>query len=95
MKFSHNQIVTKDGKIEVGKQYCYKEDWMIVEVKIISNDSNKEFVGFTLEVVEVIADSCFEVGEQFNITAIRGHYAYNGMWRLWDSGEYVLIRQKK
>ena len=88
MKFNHNQVCTKNNEVEVGKQYCYKEDSMIVEVKILADNSDKEFIGFTVEVIES-RDDFLKVGEQFPISARRGHYAFSGMWRLWDSGEYV------
>lgn len=87
MKFSHNQICTKDNEIEVGKQYCYREDSAVVEVKMLSDNSDEEFIRFTVEVVASRNDF-LKVGEQFSISAKRGHYAYSGMWRLWDSGTY-------
>jgi len=88
MKFDHNQICTKDNKIEVGKQYCYKEDSVIAEVKILADNSDKEFIRFTIEVVES-KDDVLKVGEQFPVSALRGHYAFSGMWRLNDSGTYL------
>ncbi len=90
MKFDHEQICTKNNEIEVGKQYQYKEGSAIVGVKLISDNSDKEFIGFTVKVVEPIGDS-FKVGELFDVTAKRGHYAFSGMWRLYDSGTYMII----
>jgi len=88
MQFDHNQICTKNNEIEVGKQYCYKEDSTIAEVKILADNSDKEFIRFTFEVIES-RDVLLKVGEHFSVSAKCGHYAYGGMWRLWDSGEYI------
>ncbi|MBA7659154.1 hypothetical protein ES703_67125 [subsurface metagenome] len=90
MKFDHNQICTRNNEIEVGKQYIYRESLptIIAEVKILSDDSDKEFIRFTVVVIKS-RGSFPKVGEQFSISAKRGHYAYGGMWRLEDSGTYL------
>ena len=89
MKYSHNQICTKDDEIEVGKQYCYKEGFptVIAEVIILEDNSNDEFIAFKVKVIKAF-DDFPKAGEEFDISARRGKYAYSGMWRLWDSGTY-------
>ena len=90
MKYDHNQICTKDNEIEVGKQYCYKEDQFIAEVIVVKDTSNKDGIGFDLKTVKSNAPSLFKVDKVFDIWAASGHYAYNGMWRLYDSGSYQI-----
>lgn len=91
MKFDHNQILTRDKEIEVGKQYIYRESMpsILAEVKILADDSDEEFIRFTVEVIKSREDFT-KIDGQFTISARRGHYAYGGMWRLEDSGTYLI-----
>jgi hypothetical protein len=90
MKYSHNQVCTNNGEIEVGKEYDYKESLptIISLVKVLADTSNEEFIEFELEVIKSFHNFP-KTGEKFSVSARRGHYAYGGMWRLWDAGTYT------
>ena len=83
MKYTHNQICTRDSEIVVGKQYDYSEDGMRMRVKVLEDISDDERISFKLKILSE------PKGENFTVYAARGNYAYNGMWRLWDAGEYL------
>jgi hypothetical protein len=86
MKYNHNQICTKDNRIIVGNIYDYKEDSYIAEVQVIKDTSDKAGIGFELKVLS----ENFKLGKKkFNCWAATGHYAYSGMWRLFDKGSYT------
>ena len=87
MKYRHNQICTKGSDIEVGKQYCYKEDSFIAEVIVVKDSSDDKGIGFDLKVVKS-GTPLFTVDQVFGVWATTGHYAYSGMWMLFDSGAY-------
>lgn len=87
MKYSHNQICVKDGEITTGQQYDYKEEDWIALVEIVEQNPTEEWIGFTLK---VLAQN-YPINNEDVITvgAATGHYAYNGMWRLFDKGAYT------
>jgi hypothetical protein len=87
MKYEHNQICTKDGVVSVGQQYTYKEDFYVAEVKVLEDASDSKGIGFKLEVLKENVDSG---NKTFDVWAAVGHYAYSGMWRLYDLGTYMV-----
>lgn len=86
MKYDHNQICTADSVVEVGGIYDFKEESTILRVKVVAKDHNNDGIGFKLKKLDD--------GTEFNIWAKNGHYAYNGMWRLYDAGTYVHLPLK-
>ena len=88
MKYDHNQICTKDNEVEVGKDYDYKEDSSIFRVRVVKEESDKEGIGFKLEILEGP-----EKGTSFSCWAANGKYAYSGMWRLYDLNTYVNVAE--
>jgi hypothetical protein len=89
-KYNHNQICTKDSEIEVGKKYQYYESLptIIADVKVLEDNSDEEYLSFKLKVLKDLGGTIQE-GEIFHISAAQGHYAYAGMWRLYDLGTYA------
>ena len=90
MKFKHNQICTKNNEVIVGGKYQYYESipLIIMDVEVLEDTSDSERIEFVLKPLKIIAGSSFN-SEPFTIMAARGNYAYSGMWRLYDLGEYV------
>lgn len=83
MKYEHNQICTADKEIVVGHQYDYSEDSSRFRVVVLKDKSDEESLGFKLKILSEPRDVIFDV------FAARGEYAYSGMWRLYDPGEYL------
>lgn len=90
-RYTHNQICTTNGEVEIGKQYQYYEDGYVADVTVLSDESDGEGIGFKLRVDRTLRWPG-EVGEEFQCWAKRGYYAYGGMWRLHDLGEYIVLR---
>jgi hypothetical protein len=87
MKFEHNQVCTKDGIVEVGKSYQYKEEGSIFTVGVTGMRSDEAGIGFDLVVINVVAGRP-PVQKNFSCWAAHGRYAYSGMWRIYDAGKY-------
>jgi hypothetical protein len=86
MKYDHNQICTQDNDITIGQEYTYKEDSYIAEVKVLKDNSDEKGIGFKLKVLK----ESYPLGQKtFDCWAATGHYAYSGMWRLFDYGSYM------
>lgn len=86
-KYDHNQICTSGSVVEVGKQYQYYEDGMIVEVTVVEDRSDDKGIGFLLKIDKRL--NWPEKGPgQFSCWAALGKFAYSGMWRLYDMGTY-------
>lgn len=86
----HSAICTKDGIVEVGKKYQYKEGEPLIlcDVEIVEDKSDKKDITFTVKVLKTYNDGV-EVGEIFDISANRKFTGYySGMWRLFDADEY-------
>jgi len=88
-KYQHNQICTDNSSIEVGKEYDYTEDGAPCRVKVLADESNDEMLAFKLEVTQDPTGRYGGVGSKFEVSAATGNYAFSGMWRLWDPGEYL------
>ena len=88
MKFESSHICTTGKEIEVGKQYQYKEDGWICDVTILEDTSDDEKIEFKLRIDKKL-DWPEGMTDDFTVSAARGPGAYNGMWRLWNLGEYV------
>ena len=89
MKYNHNQICTDGNEIIVGGHYQYYESLplIVADVEVLEDNSDKEYIAFK---VKVTNDSPMaKKGEEFEISAMRGHYAYSGMWRLYPLGTYL------
>ena len=82
MKYDHNQICTKGNEIVDGEHYDFKEESLVLPVEVISQEPTESWISFTLKEIG-------QNGEPFVVGAATGHYAYNGMWRLWDKGTYT------
>lgn len=93
MKYDHNQICTKNNEIEIGKEYCYKEEGEICNVIVLEDKSNDKYLSFVLKIKENLTEGFANIGHEFNVSAALGKYAYNGMWRLWDLGEYIKVKK--
>lgn len=86
MKFDHNQVCTQNDEVEVGKCYQYKEDSWVADVKVLETENGQDGIRFKLKVLKCN----YPTGETtFECWAAAGHYAYNGMWRLYDAGTYM------
>lgn len=79
-----NSICTKNKEIVVGKEYDYSEDQFMCKCRVLKDDSDDEFLRFTLEWLK----GDFEGEKPTQISARKGYYGYNGMWRLWDADTY-------
>lgn len=90
--YNHNQICTTGKRVDVDKQYCYYEDGMACEVTVFEDNSDDEGIRLKLGIVAAPPKSLFKVGYTFEVFACAGRYAYWGMWRLYDSGEYCWRR---
>ncbi len=92
MKYNHNQICTKENEVVVGNLYQYKEDSWIADVKVIKDTSDEKGIRFDLKIVR----QNFNIGGngRFSCWAASGHYAYSGMWRLYDAGTYLFDPSK-
>lgn len=87
MKYNYNQICTQDSEVNVGETYQYKESSFVANVKVLEDNSNKEWVSFKLEITNGP-----DKGQVFTMDFIRlldgKPYAYSGMARLYDYGTY-------
>ena len=88
MKFDHNQICTTGHEVVVGNQYQYSEDGYIADVTILADEGDDEGIGFKLRVDKPL-NGGFAKGAEFSCWAAKGHYAYSGMWRLYDLDTYA------
>ena len=85
--FDHNQICTKDKAVEVGKLYDYYEEGHICRVKVLEDTSDNDGIGFNLKIEETLSP-LFKEGTEFSCWAATGKFAYSGMWRIYNYGEY-------
>lgn len=92
MKYNSSHICTTDKEIEVGKQYQYKEDNWICDVTILEDISDEESIKFKLRIDKML-DWPKDMSDDFIVSASHGFGAYNGMWRLWNLGEYVKLNE--
>lgn len=90
MKYDHNQICTTGHEVNVGDKLQYKEDGYVCDVTVLADESNDKEIAFKLR-VDALLRWPGGVGEEFSCMAARGHYAYSGMWRLYDLGEYMVF----
>jgi len=90
MKYDHNQICTTDGEIVEGKCYQYYESLplCIMNIRIIEDRSDGQYIRFLVEKVGFGFPFPVVDSEPFEISALKGHYAYGGMWRLYDLETY-------
>lgn len=83
MNYLHNQICTDGGEIEIGRNYAYFEDFpnAIACVEMLEDNSDDESIKFKLKVIKALHPSMKE-GHVFECSAVRGFYAYDGMWKI-------------
>lgn len=91
MKFEGNFVMTKNNEVNVGDEICYYESLplMVCDCLVLDLWKNQEEYGFKLQVVKPISKHGGTPGEVFEVSAVHGHYAYGGMWRIYDKGEYT------
>jgi len=80
-------IDTVNNEVEVGKQYQYREDSRIIYVEVLKDLSDKYNLHFKLR--NLSNDGFFPI--EFEVRAIRGSYAYQGMWKLLPPDFYVSL----
>ena len=98
MKFAHNQICTTGSKVSVGDTCQYKEDGLVMDVKVLSLTNDDEGIGFELEILNTSIHPIFkspEKGTTIEPWAKAGHYAYSGMWRIYDAGAYFIANSEE
>ena len=74
--------------IKVGETYQYKEDHFVGMVKILEDNSDKEYYKFKIQVLQA---NCKDIGpEPFEISFNKdiGGY-YNGMLQFYETPEYI------
>lgn len=88
-KFNGNFVMTTNSEVETGEEYCYYESMptVICNVKVIDMHNDENGYGFSFEVTVPITKN-INVGDRFSVGAAHGNYAYGGMWRLYNKGEY-------
>lgn len=89
MKFEGNFVMTAKGEVEEGKEYQYYESMptVICNVIVVNLHHSADGYGFKLKVTKPITNNISE-GDEFEVSAAHGNYAYGGMWRLYDKDSY-------
>lgn len=90
MRFDHNQIMTAQKIVRAGQVYQYTEDSQLAVVMPLYCRQTEDMIEFELKVLRAPEFSGFHsmVGKTFKVSAALGHYAYGGMWRIWNRTEY-------
>lgn len=81
--YNHNQILTDNKSIEIGRNYSYFEEFpnAIACVEAIEDNSDDEFIKLKLKIVKSLHPSMNgKEGEIFECSAKQGLYSYDGMW---------------
>jgi hypothetical protein len=64
----------------------YHEDGMILDVEVVSDNSDKEWERYELRVTKILQKSAVykspEIGEMFSVDKIRKDVGCSGMWHL-------------
>ena len=81
-----NHICTKNNEIVVGNEYLYSEDHYKCKCKVLKDNSDDEFMRFTLEWLE----GDFSGRPPTEISGRKGFYGYSGMWTIWDVGSVAM-----
>lgn len=89
-QYKSSSICTKDGIVEVGKRYQYKEGEpsCLADIEIMEINLTGGFIMLKFKVLRTWNDM-LEVGEICEAGFKDGESGYfNGMWRLFDAGTY-------
>lgn len=84
-KYNHNQILTDNKSIEIGRKYAYFEEFptVIACVEVIEDNSDDEFIKLKLKVAKGIHPTMQgKEGYEFDVSAKKGLYSYPGMWTI-------------
>lgn len=61
-------------------------------IVLVADKSDETEIRFRLKIVKHLhGPEIGPPGTEFEVSAAHGHYAYNGMWRLYRPGEYVAL----
>ncbi len=90
MIFQGNFVCTTNHEVNVGDIVCYYESLptCICDCEVLDCYNNESEYGFKLKVVTPITDNT-KKDEVFTCSATPGYFAYAGMWRLYNKGEYT------
>ena len=85
-EYKHPQIRTKDSQVETGKDYTFKEDSYIAEVRVLGHGIRADgvFINF-----EILRENHPLGRKTCEVWAANHDGGYSGMWRLHDFGEYI------
>lgn len=90
MKYESNHICTTNNEVEVGKEYQYSEEGHVCDVVVLEQEEKEDWFEFKLKVLTTSRTTdFFSKGNVFTCGAVKGMYAYSGMWRLYDKGTYI------
>jgi hypothetical protein len=87
--YNHNQILTDNKQVEIGRDYSYFEEFptAIACVKALEDNSDDEYIKFRIE--KGIHPSMigkegkeFEVSAKCGLYSYPGIYSYPGMWKI-------------
>lgn len=81
MRYEHSAICTTDGEVEVNRTYVYVEERLMIEVVLVEDLSDEEFIRLRLRALRANRDHNVPTAFVVDITREAPDYF---IWRLFD-----------